>query len=74
MLKTGRRNQFNVGFETQVSMLFSFSGEYLWKFTFGAYDFDVLLNSPLTFPTQFRKSKIDGALFRATIAQTVTPD
>jgi hypothetical protein len=70
VLKTGRRNQFNVGFETQVSKLLSFSGEYLWKFTYGAYDFDVLLNSPLTFPTQFRKSKIDGALFRATIAPT----
>jgi hypothetical protein len=70
VLKTGRRNQFNVGFETQVSKLISFSGEYLWKFTYGAYDFDVLLNSPLTFPTQFRKSKIDGALFRATAAPT----
>lgn len=70
VLKTGRRNQFNVGFETQVSNLLSFSGEYLWKFTYGAYDFDILLNSPLTFPTQFRKSKIDGALFRATIAPT----
>ncbi len=70
ILKTGRRNQFNVGFETQASKLLSLSGEYLWKFTYGAYDFDVLLNSPLTFPTQFRKSKIDGALFRATIAPT----
>ncbi|WP_245632005.1 hypothetical protein [Edaphobacter aggregans] len=53
-----------------MSKLLSFSGEYLWKFTYGAYDFDVLLNSPLTFPTQFRKSKIDGALFRATVAPT----
>lgn len=68
MLKTGRRNQFNVGFETQLSKLLSFSGEYLWKFTYGAYDFDVLLNSPLTFPTQFQKSKIDGALFRMRLA------
>ena len=70
VLNTGHRNQFNAGFETQVSKLLSFSGEYLWKFTYGAYDFDVLLNSPLTFPTQFRKSKIDGALFRATVATT----
>jgi len=70
VLKTGTRNQFNVGFETQVSRLLSLGGEYLWKFTYGAFDFDVLLNSPLTFPTQFRKSKIDGALFRATITPT----
>ena len=68
VLKTGRRNQFNLGFETQVSKIISLSGEYLWKFTYGGYDFDILLNSPLTFPTQFRKSKIDGALFRATVA------
>jgi hypothetical protein len=70
ILNAGRRNQFNIGFATQASNLLSFSGEYLWKFTYGAYDFDVLLNSPLTFPTQFRKSKIDGALFRATLAPT----
>jgi hypothetical protein len=70
VLRTGRRNQFNVGFETQVSKLLSLSSEYFWKFTYGAYDFDVLLNSPLTFPTQFRKSKIDGALFRASVAPT----
>lgn len=66
ILNTGNRNQFNAGFETAVRR-FSFSGEYLWKFTYGAYDFDVLLNSPLTFPTQFRKSKIDGGLVRVTI-------
>jgi len=70
VLRTAHRNQFNVGFETQISHVLSFSGEYLWKFTYGAYDFDVLLNSPLTFPTQFRKSKIDGALFRLTVAPT----
>jgi hypothetical protein len=68
VLKTGRRNQFNAGFETQLKKKLSFSGEYLWKFTYGAYDFDVLFNTPLNFPTQFRKSKIDGALFRATLA------
>ena len=69
ILNTGRRNQFNVGFETGLPR-FSLSGEYLWKFTYGAYDFDVLLNSPLTFPTQFRKSKIDGGLVRLTLNPT----
>lgn len=66
VLNTGHRNQFNVGFQTGLSR-FSLSGEYLWKFTYGAYDFDVLLTSPLTFPTQFRKSKIDGGLVRLTL-------
>lgn len=66
VLKTGRRNQFNTGFETEARWV-TVSAEYFWKFTYGAYDFDVLLNSPLTFPTQFRKSKIDGGLVRATL-------
>jgi hypothetical protein len=69
ILDTGHRNQFNVGFETPVRY-FSLGGEYFWKFTYGAYDFDVLLNSPLTFPTQFRKSKIDGGLVRLTLNPT----
>ncbi len=69
ILDTGHRNQFNNGFETDLKR-FSLSGEYLWKFTYGAYDFDVLLNSPLTFPTQFRKSKIDGGLMRLTLKPT----
>ncbi len=66
VLKTGHRNQFNTGFATNMHRV-SVTGEYFWKFSYGAYDFDVLLNSPLTFPTQFRKSKIDGALVRATL-------
>ncbi len=65
VLSTATRNQFNIGFTTALKHI-SFSGEYLWKFTYGAYDFDVLLNSPLTFPTQFHKSKIDGGLVRVT--------
>lgn len=66
VLNTGHRNQFNVGLDTALPFV-NFSAEYLWKFTYGAYDFDVLLNSPLTFPTQFRKSKIDGGLIRVTL-------
>jgi hypothetical protein len=69
VLNTGHRNQFNVGFETGLRRL-SLSGEYLWKFTYGAYDFDILLNRPLTFPTQFSKSKIDGGLVRLTLNPT----
>ncbi len=66
VLNTGSRNQFNAGFETRTGHV-SISAEYFWKFTHDAYDFDVLLNSPLTFPTQFQKSKIDGGLVRITL-------
>ena len=41
--------------------------ECFWKFTGCAYDFNTILNTPLNFPIQFRKSKIDGALARVTL-------
>jgi Carboxypeptidase regulatory-like domain len=66
-LTPARRNQFNVGVEQQFGSKFSVQAEYFWKFTRGAYDFNTILNTPLNFPIQFRKSKIDGALVRATL-------
>lgn len=58
------RNQFNVGFDQAFGPRFVVTGEYFWKFTDGDYDFDAILNTPLTFPIQWRKSKIDGASIR----------
>lgn len=66
-LSPARRNQFNVGLEQQLGTKFSVQSEYFWKFTSGAYDFNTILNTPLNFPIQFRKSKIDGALVRVTL-------
>src|SRR5215813_3676437 len=67
-LTPARRNQFNAGFEQQFTSKFGVAAEYFWKFTWGAYDFNTILNTPLNFPIQFRKSKIDGALVRATLS------
>jgi Carboxypeptidase regulatory-like domain len=66
-LAPARRNQFNVGLEQQLGAKFSLQAEYFWKFTQGAYDFNTILDTPLNFPIQFRKSKIDGALVRLTL-------
>jgi hypothetical protein len=66
-LTPARRNQFNVGFEQKLASRVSVEAEYFWKFTAGAYDFNTILNTPLNFPIQFRKAKIDGALVRATL-------
>jgi outer membrane receptor protein involved in Fe transport len=57
-LTPARRNQFNVGLEQQLGSKLSVQAEYFWKFTNGAYDFNTILNTPLNFPIQFRKSKI----------------
>ena len=44
--------------------------EYYWKFTDGAYDFDVIFNTPLAFPTQFRKSTHQGGLVRLSLPES----
>ena len=66
-LTPARRNQYNVGLEQQFGPRFNIQAEYFWKYTNGAYDFNTILNTPLNFPIQFRESKIDGAMVRATL-------
>jgi Carboxypeptidase regulatory-like domain len=66
-LTPGVRNQYDVGFEQSVTKHLIVDGDYFWKETKGDYDFDVLLNTPLTFPIQWRKSKIDGFDLRLTM-------
>jgi carboxypeptidase family protein/TonB-dependent receptor-like protein len=67
-LTPARRNQFNAGFQQQLGGKLNIQAQYFWKFTRGAYDFNTILNTPLNFPIQFRQSKIDGALIRATLS------
>jgi len=66
-LTTGRRNQFNAGLAQAFGRHVSVDGEYFWKFTQGAFDFNVILNTPLNFPIQFAKAKIDGAMARVNL-------
>lgn len=66
-LTAATRNQYDAGFEQSIRKHLIVDGEYFWKETKGDYDFDVLLNTPLTFPIQWRKSKIDGFDLRVTM-------
>ncbi|MGC2215438.1 MAG: TonB-dependent receptor [Silvibacterium sp.] len=66
-LNPATRNQYDTGFEQSISKYLIVDGEYFWKETKDDYDFDVLLNTPLTFPIQWRKSKIDGFDLRVTM-------
>ena len=59
-LPAGRRNQFNVGFQQAISRFVQVDADYWWKFTVNAAEFDVLLNTPITFPIMWRKDKLDG--------------
>jgi hypothetical protein len=68
-LTTARRNQYDLGIEQRLWLGIRLQGDYFWKFTDGPYDFNVILNTPLTFPVQFRKSQIDGGLLRVTLPE-----
>ena len=63
-LEPGRRNQFNVGLQQAFSRFLLLDADYFWKFTDNAFDFGTLLNSPITFPISWKKSKIDGFAIR----------
>jgi hypothetical protein len=63
-LRPGNRNQFNAGLQQPFSRFLRVDADYFWKFTNNAYDFGVLLNTPITFPISWRKSKIDGVSVR----------
>ncbi len=68
-LRPAKRNHFTAGFEQPLGRYFAVQADYFWKFTDRDYDFDVLLNTPLAFPIQWRKSKIDGYSMRVNLAQ-----
>lgn len=59
-LEPGRRNQYNAGFEQSIGRWLIVDADYFWKYTQNAYDFSILLNSTITFPIAWNKSKLDG--------------
>ncbi len=63
-IQPGFRNQFNVGFQQKIGKHVLIDGDYFWKYTHNAYDFDVLFNTPITFPIAWHNSKIDGVTGR----------
>ena len=65
-LVPGIRNQFDAGLQQGFGRRLVVDADYLWKFTRRAYDSDALLNTPLVFPTQWRKAKTDGVNVRIT--------
>jgi hypothetical protein len=60
----GRRNQFNAGFQQAAGRYALIDVDYFWKYTDNAFDFGTLLDTAITFPISWRKSKVDGVSFR----------
>src|SRR2546430_11213252 len=44
-------------------------GDYFWKYTDNAYDFNTLEDTPIAFPISWRKSKLDGFSFRISMPE-----
>ncbi len=66
-LTPASRNQYDIGFQQALGKYVVVSGSYFWKYTKGDYDFDVILNTPLTFPIQWKKSDISGGGLRVSL-------
>jgi hypothetical protein len=63
-LQPGQRHQFNVGFQQALGRHLLFDGDYFYKRTNNAYDFNVLFNTSVTFPISWQSSKLDGVAAR----------
>ena len=59
-INPGFRNQFNTGLQQAVGKFLLIDADYFWKYTHNAYDFNVLLNTTITFPIAWHNSKLDG--------------
>jgi hypothetical protein len=59
-LLPGKRNQFNFGFQQALGSHLVIDGDYFYKHTTNAYDFNVLFNTSVTFPISWQTSKLDG--------------
>jgi hypothetical protein len=63
----GFRNEFHAGLQQAVGKHLVVNGEYIWKYTHNAYDFSVLGSTPITFPIEWRSSKIPGVAASVTL-------
>ena len=69
-LKPATRSQYDAGFEQGFGKHLIVNAEYFWKYTDRDFDFDIVLNTPLAFPIQWQKSKIDGLGIKLTMPET----
>jgi Carboxypeptidase regulatory-like domain len=67
-LTPGTRNQFNAGIQQGLGRYVIIDADYFWKYTRNAYDFNVILNTPIAFPISWDKSKLDGVSVRFNLA------
>ncbi len=67
-LRPGHRNEFSTGLQQGAGRYLRIEADYFWKYTNNAFDFDTLFNTPIAFPIEWRKSKLDGVSARISTA------
>ena len=63
----GYRNEYHAGLQQAFGKYFVLDGEYIWKYTSGAYDFSILGNTPIFYSIEWQKSKIPGFAVRGSL-------
>ena len=66
-IRPGWRNEFHAGLQQAFGRYLVIDGEYIWKYTHGAYDFGVVAASPIAFPIEWYSSKIPGYTVRVSV-------
>ena len=66
-IRPGQRNEFHAGFQQAFGKFLVVDADYLWKYTRNAFDFGVLLNTPIFFPISWHNSKINGFSVRLSL-------
>ena len=67
--RPGFRNEIHAGFSQSVGRHFVLNGEYITKYTHNAYDFSVFGATPVTFPIEWKNSKIPGYTLSGTLTE-----
>lgn len=66
-ITAGYRNEFHAGLQQAMGKYFVVDGEYVWKYTHNGYDFGVVGSTPITFPIEWKNSKIPGYTIRVSV-------
>jgi len=68
-LTPGFRNEFHAGLQQAFGKHFVLSGEYIWKYTHNAYDFNIFGATPIFLPIEWHNSKIPGFAVRGSFPE-----
>ena len=66
-IRPGYRNEFHAGLQQALGRHLVVSGDYIWKYTHGGYDFGDVGATPIYFPIEWHNSKIPGYAIRVSV-------